>query len=43
MSQSPLMDRRHLDFMLHEVLDVSRLSSYPRFAAHTRDTWDAAI
>ena len=43
MSQSPLMDRRHLDFMLHEVLDVSRLSAYPRFAAHTRDTWDAAI
>lgn len=37
MSASPLMDCRHLDFMLYEVL------AYPRFAAHSRETCDAVI
>ena len=40
---SPLIDRRHLDFLLYEVLDVERLTRYPRFAEHGRETFDAAI
>jgi alkylation response protein AidB-like acyl-CoA dehydrogenase len=43
MSASPLIDRRNLDFMLHELLGVERLVRYPRFAEHSRDTFDAAI
>jgi butyryl-CoA dehydrogenase len=40
---SPLYDRRHYDFMLYEVLDVERLTRYPRFAEHGRETFDAAL
>jgi len=40
---SPLIDRRHLDFLLYELLDVERLTRYPRFAEHNRETFDAAI
>ncbi len=40
---SPLVDRRHLDFLLYELLDVERLARYPRFADHGRETFDAAI
>jgi alkylation response protein AidB-like acyl-CoA dehydrogenase len=43
MSASPLTDRRHLDFTLYELLGVERLTTYPRFAEHSRDTFDAAI
>jgi len=43
MSASPLIDRRNLDFMLYELLGVERLIAYPRFAEHSRDTFDAAI
>lgn len=43
MSSSPLIDRRHLDFMLYELLDVERVTRYPRFAEHGRETFDAAI
>jgi butyryl-CoA dehydrogenase len=43
MSSSPLIDRRHLDFMLYELLDVERLARYPRFAEHGRETFEAAI
>jgi len=43
MSASPLIDRRHLDFTLYEMLDVARLTAYPRFADHSRDTFDSAI
>lgn len=43
MSASPLIDRRHLDFTLYELLGVQRLSAYPRFAEHSRDTFDSAI
>jgi alkylation response protein AidB-like acyl-CoA dehydrogenase len=42
-STSPLMDRRHLDFTLYELLGVDRLLAYPRFAEHSRSTFDAAI
>ena len=40
---SPLMDRRNVDFMLHELLGVERLTRYPRFTEHSRETFDAAI
>ena len=40
---SPIIDRRHLDFVLYDLLDAGSLSRYPRFAAHTRETFDAAI
>jgi butyryl-CoA dehydrogenase len=43
MSPSPLLDPRHLDFMLYELLGVEALTRYPRFAAHSRETFDAAI
>ena len=43
MSSSPLMDRRHLDFMLHEVLAIESVLAYPRFAAHSREACDAVI
>jgi alkylation response protein AidB-like acyl-CoA dehydrogenase len=37
------MDLRHLDFMLYELLDVAQLTRYPRFAEHSRATFDAAL
>ena len=40
---SPLIDRRHLEFLLYELLGVERLTLYPRFADHSRETFDAAI
>jgi butyryl-CoA dehydrogenase len=43
MGTSPLIDRRHLDFMLHELLEVEQLARYPRYAEHGRETFDAAI
>ncbi|MFT3807242.1 acyl-CoA dehydrogenase [Arenimonas sp.] len=43
MNASPLIDRRNLDFMLYELLGVDRLTRYPRFADHGRETFDAAI
>ncbi len=43
MNPSPLLDRRNLDFMLYELLEVERLARYPRFAEHGRETFDAAI
>lgn len=43
MSQSPLYDRRHFEFMLHELLAVDQLTRYPRFAEHSRDTFDQAL
>jgi butyryl-CoA dehydrogenase len=43
MADSPLADRRNLTFLLHEVLHVDRLLELPRFAAHSRESFDAAI
>ena len=43
MTASPLIDRRHLDFMLYELLEIERLVRHPRFAEHGRETFDAAI
>jgi len=43
MPSRQLVDRRHLDFVLHELLQVERLCAYPRYAEHSRETFDAAI
>jgi hypothetical protein len=43
MSNSPLIDRRHLDFMLYELLGVESLCQQQRFAEHGRETFDAVI
>lgn len=43
MSDSPLINRRDLDFLLYEFLDVQALCERPRFATHDRETFDAAI
>ena len=40
---SPLVDRRNLAFVLHEVLHVETLLARPRFAGHSREAFDAAI
>ncbi|MBK8283415.1 MAG: acyl-CoA dehydrogenase [Ahniella sp.] len=37
------MDRRTLDFLMHEVLKVEGLCAAPRYAEHQRATFDAAI
>ncbi|MCF8611553.1 acyl-CoA dehydrogenase [Gordonia sp. HY285] len=37
------LNRRDIDFMLHEWLDVTSLTSRPRFAEHSRDTFDAVL
>ncbi|MBB4210119.1 butyryl-CoA dehydrogenase [Rhodothalassium salexigens DSM 2132] len=38
-----IVNRRDLAFQLYEVLDAEALTSYPRFADHGRDTFDAVI
>ena len=42
-SSAPLIDQRNLDFVLHELLEVTSLCDYPRFSEHGRETFDAAI
>ncbi|MGO3325808.1 acyl-CoA dehydrogenase [Gordonia sp. (in: high G+C Gram-positive bacteria)] len=37
------LDRRDIDFLLHEWLDVTSLTSRPRFADHSRETFDAVL
>ncbi|HVY08251.1 MAG TPA: acyl-CoA dehydrogenase [Burkholderiales bacterium] len=41
--QSRLLNRRDLDFILYELLDVGSLTRRPRFAEHSRETFAAAI
>ena len=41
--QSKLLNRRDLDFILYELLDVESLTKRPRFAEHSRETFDAAL
>jgi len=41
MRHTPLIDRRHLDFALYELLDVPALCRYPRYAEHSRETFEA--
>jgi butyryl-CoA dehydrogenase len=43
MASVPLIDRRNLDFVLHELLDATSLCRYRRFSEHGRETFDAAI
>ncbi len=40
---SKLLSRRDLDFLLHDVLDVERLCTHPRFAAHDRDSFSSVL
>src|SRR3972149_10088360 len=41
--QSKILSRRDLEFVLYELLDVGALTSRPRYADHTRETFDAAL
>src|SRR3977135_2596231 len=41
--QSKLLNRRDLDFILYGLLDVGALTGRPRFAEHSRETFDAAL
>ena len=36
-------DRRDLDFLLHEVEGIAALCRHPRFADHSRETFDATL
>ena len=40
---SKLLSRRDLAFVLYELLDADKLITRPRFAEHSRETFDAAI
>ncbi len=40
---SKLLSRRDLAFVLYELLDTETLSARPRFAEHSRETFDAAL
>ena len=40
---SRLVSRRDLEFVLYEMLDAGALCARPRFADHSRDTFDAAL
>ncbi|MFR9779703.1 acyl-CoA dehydrogenase [Micromonospora sp. MS34] len=42
-SSSTLLSRRDLAFLLHDWLDVTRLTERPRYAEHSRDTFDAVL
>ncbi len=41
--QSKIIPRRDLDFLLYEWLNVESLNQRPRFAEHTRETFNAAL
>ena len=41
--QSKILSRRDVEFMLYEWLDVEALTARPRYADHTRETFDAAL
>ncbi|MCW3842798.1 acyl-CoA dehydrogenase [Micromonospora yasonensis] len=43
MSSSTLLSRRDLAFLLYDWLDVTRLAERPRYAEHSRDTFDAVL
>ena len=40
---SKLLSRRDLEFVLYELLDTETLCTRPRFAEHSRETFDAAL
>jgi alkylation response protein AidB-like acyl-CoA dehydrogenase len=41
--QSKILSRRDLEFILYELLDVGSLTGRPRYADHSRETFDAAL
>ena len=41
--QSKILSRRDLEFVLYELLDVGTLTGRPRYADHSRETFDAAL
>ncbi|RBY78145.1 acyl-CoA dehydrogenase [Geodermatophilus sp. TF02-6] len=43
MRSSLILSRRDLDFLLHEWLDVENLVKRPRYAEHSRETFDAVL
>jgi alkylation response protein AidB-like acyl-CoA dehydrogenase len=43
MPASVIVSRRDVDFLLHEWLDVTALTSRPRYAEHSRETFDAVL
>ena len=43
MTTNPLVDDRDVDFLLDEVLDLSRLTRLPYFAEHDRETFALVI
>ncbi|RFU23226.1 acyl-CoA dehydrogenase [Geodermatophilus marinus] len=43
MPASLVLSRRDLEFLLHEWLDVESLVKRPRFAEHSRETFDAVM
>ena len=40
---SLLLSRRDLEFLLYEWLDVELLTKRPRYAEHSRETFDAVL
>ena len=40
---SSTLSKRDLEFLLYEWLDVTALTSRPRFAEHSRETFDAVL
>jgi alkylation response protein AidB-like acyl-CoA dehydrogenase len=40
---SRILSRRDLEFLLYEWLDVERLTKRPRFAEHSRESFDAVL
>ncbi len=40
---SKILSRRDLEFLLYEWLDAAALTERPRFAEHSRETFDAAL
>ncbi|WP_089158136.1 acyl-CoA dehydrogenase [Micromonospora sp. NBS 11-29] len=42
-SSDLLLSRRDLAFLLHDWLDVTRLTERPRYAEHSRETFDAVL
>ena len=41
--RSTLMSRRDLDFLLHDWLQVEELTTRPRYAEHSRETFDGVL
>ena len=41
--KSTILSRRDLDFLLYEWLQVEELTSLPRFAEHSRETFDGVL